>query len=298
MKKRYYSLITIICLLCFAGCENQMNASPEVSEAIITSDVDQTISLVSLETTTISTIPAITETVPTIAPIVDIKSEGEKMIDDKGNEYSVFYDRYDWQKKTPCIILSVTPQKIYWDKTDFSNLMGYDANNFSFCAGKPMNICIPAELYNSFYDADGIILRALTYFFDASIRNSELEVEDTDIQHEYITGIIGINSCNVDRIIPIKDGRIRLCREEELPQVDKGFFTPSFFIPASRNMDQKFEDGISVGEADIVIEQFIEAQNEFEQWLKDNPNIAVEIASYALANQSGFCMRAVINKIY
>ncbi len=220
--------------------------------------------------------------------ITDLLVDGEKMIDANGNEYTIYYDVNDDQKKEPVIILSVTPEVIYWNSWLQSKVSAHE-----YEVGTPINICIYAPLYNSLANADGLIIK----FEDKCITAKK---NKTTIRETFY-GMPGKWDCGVDDTIPIKNGRIKLCTPEELPDIDDNFFYPMLFLAASGNTSNGyvFADNITVDEADLFINQFIlDTYNLEERVRAEYPTWHIDFYTYSGSINRGTCMRASINKIF
>lgn len=296
---RYFiiSKITIIFLLIFlSGCRSN-NENIPVSNGneneYITNNETTEIEIGSTPQTIIATS---VDTEITIAQITEITAlTTSEMNMNEHYEYNVYFDKFDYYQNKSNIILSVTPEKIYWNN-QWEQVPSYPNYIWTpIIEGEPMDICLPAALFNVFSSADSILLYYYINYIDIG------EVDNFE-SHNFIFGIPEGSNWYMDEIIPIKDGRIKFYTKDDLINdyhtTNHDISYKSFLLDGSMFTEKKFKDNITVDEFEDFLNELEGKYDEMKNYRNENPDMIIELANYECSMYNGIFLRAKINKIY
>ncbi len=241
-----------------------------------------------VSTTTIiaqSTETAITAEILTVTTKVSINDTGSST--EKEPQYT---EKVESEQAMPTIvkdkyfIVSLTPQKIYWN----------DIKEFNIDIGESFDILVPNSFYEVVRESDQLVI------FLNEINHVSFDEEDQYNVKATINGI-GNGMWYMDEFCQIIDDK--LCFYEADDNISKSFYNFSQLygtevINEENLSDIKFTDGMTINDIDYYFEQARKRADKITQEVLDNPDTLFEMPASYLYTGNGVRFRAEINKIY
>lgn len=186
--------------------------------------------------------------------------------------------------KDKYFIVSLTPQKIYWN----------DIKEFNIDIGKSFDILVPISFYEIVRESDQLVI------FLNEIDNVSFDEEDQYNVKATINGI-GNGVWYMDEFCQIIDDK--LCFYEANENISKSFYNflqlyGTEVINEENISDIKFTDGMTIHDIDYYFEQARKRADKITQEMLDNPDTLFEMPASYIYTGNGVRFRAEINEIY
>ena len=279
---RKYSFAAIALSLFLVGCSGNSNISESssVSEtATEVTTISETVQSKTAESEEESQEPETQQTEivadeteePELAKNTEQAQESQK--------YTIYEDKNEAGNKY--ITLSVSPEIIYWNKTDKQVSLG-----------EAINIYAPYQLYPVVKDADSLLI-----YLDRI--DVSYPCDFAGDAPATFAGVKQTTSFDGDLFVPVKDGKVNLYSNEEL-QEPFDYFENSCFLNDMNNVTRnlKFSDGMGEDDFNMFISEVRTEYDDMVTMLKNNPDIECEPFMFEGIMDDGIYFKASVNEIY